>query len=221
MNPTEQNKIEIELRYEILDKEQISSFLSSAKQLHKKHDVDIYLDTPDRILWKRGIFIRIRNNKKLDIKFNRECLHDSSIDRLDYCEEHSFLLPLEHTQLQKINDLLVSLDLKSIPRADLETLKTVNQLDTHYVIDKIRTSYIYNSFTIAVDEVADLGSFLEIELMAESADKLEKVTNNMKHALAGLKLQQTWDGYCTRILRKNDFECYLQGRYALKEDRLA
>lgn len=214
------NTIEIELRYEVLDKQQVTAFLSTAKQLHTKHDIDIYFDTPDRILWKRGIFIRTRNNKKFEIKFNRECLHDATIDRLDYCEEHSFALPLEPARLQELNTLLVSLDLQAVPCADLAILQSVNTFETHYIIDKVRTSYLYNSFTIAVDEVAGLGTFLEIELMSQNADDLEHVKQDMRLALAGLQLRPFGLGYGSLLLKKNDADCYAQGRYALREDKL-
>ncbi len=212
------NQIEIELRYEILDIKELYSFLAGTQQLHKKHDVDVYLDTPERILWQRGIFIRIRNNKKLDIKFNRACLDNPHIDRIDYCEEHSFALPLNHDDLQKLNTLLASLNLKTIAQADLKTLIKTNNLDTHYVVDKVRTSYVYQAFTIAIDEVKDLGTFLEIELMTQNAHDFEQVKNNMRIALAGLKLQPLRLGYCAQLLKKYDFTCYQRGRYALKED---
>lgn len=212
------NHIEIELRYEVLDMAQILSFLASAKKLHTKHDIDVYFDTPARILWKRGIFIRIRNDKKLDIKFNRACLHDSSIERLDYCEEYSFSLPLQQEALPKINDVFKNLDLNLITEAHLDSFKSSNDFEEHYVVDKVRTSYEYNSFTIAIDDVAGLGTFLEIEQMAHNADDLENVKNDMRTTLAGLPLRPVRLGYCSQVLKKTQFECYLQGRYILKED---
>lgn len=211
--------IEIELRYEVMDRQQILAFLSCAKLLNIKHDVDIYLDTPNRNLWKRGIFIRIRNEKKLDIKFNRECFLNTTIDHLDYCEEHSFALPLKDQDLDKINELLVSIDLLPIKAADFVAFKSANKLEEHYVIDKVRSSYNYKSFTIGLDEIADLGTFLEIELMAYTADGLEKVKQEMQFLLFDLKLKPIGAGYSSLMLKKNDFDCYVQGRYALKEDK--
>jgi len=213
------NTIEIELRYEILDAKQIDSFLSSAKYLHQKHDIDVYLDTPDATLWKRGVFIRIRNDKKLDFKFNRTCLQNPEIGLLDYCEEHSFSLPLEKAKLQNINMVLESLNLKTTSNADLVCLTSINNLDAHYIVDKIRTSYAYNDFTIMVDEVAGLGTFLEIEVMATNINDLENVKKNMQQTLNGLNLLPLQIGYGSLLLRKSNFDYYVQGRYVLQEDK--
>lgn len=213
------NKIEIELRYEVTNAPQLSAFLAKTKQVSQKRDIDVYLDTNDHILWQRGIFIRIRNDKNLDIKFNRACLQDAKIDRLDYCEEHSFSLPFEESKREALNLLLASLDLKPTPAAELTLFKTLNGLQPHYVIDKLRTTYTLGAFTLALDEVADLGTFLEIELMAENTNDLEEVKASMHQLLHELELRPLRLGYCTLLMQKNDFECYKKGRFALSEDR--
>ncbi len=214
------NHIEIELRYEVLKPEQLSSFLASFEKLHQKHDVDVYLDNPQALLYQKGIFIRIRNEKKLDIKFNRACLDNPDLAIQDYCEEHSFALPLQEKNLSRINELLVSLQLQPSPIADLEELKKTNNFFEHYRVDKVRTSYSHNSFTIAVDEVVDLGTFLEIELMAQDTQNLEEVKQEMVLFIAGLKLRPLRTGYGTLLLRKKDFEHYLLGRFVLEEDKM-
>jgi adenylate cyclase class IV len=84
----------------------------------------------------------------------------------------------------------------------------------------VRASYTYDLFTIAIDEVKDLGTFLEIELMAEKSDDLEEVKNRMRLALAGLKLKPLRLGYCSQVVKKQNFECYRRGRYVLPEDRI-
>jgi predicted adenylyl cyclase CyaB len=213
------NHIEIELRYEVLKPEQLSSFLASFEKLHQKHDVDVYLDNPQALLYQKGIFIRIRNGKKLDIKFNRATLQNPDLAIQDYCEEYSFALPLQEKDLGKLNELLVSLDLKSIAVADLEDLKVANGFGEHYRVDKMRTSYKHDSFTVCLDEVADLGTFLEIEFMANTIEDLAVVKQQMQNLIRGLDLAPLKTGYGTLLLRKKDFEHYLLGRFVLEEDK--
>jgi predicted adenylyl cyclase CyaB len=210
--------IEIELRYEVLDATKLANFLAPLQFLHTKHVIDIYLDTPDIILYRQGIFARVRNGKKLDIKFNRACLNDPTLRRQDYCEEHSFALPFEKKDLTRLNELLISLDMQPTTTADFESFKKINNIGTHYIIDKVRSSYQSKQFTIAVDEIAGLGTFLEIELMAKNTDNLDVVKNEMRLALAGLPIQPLRAGYCELFLKKNLSKDYLQGRFVQQED---
>lgn len=214
------NIIEIELRYEVLDCAQLTKFLEPLQQLHSKRDIDIYYDNADALLYQKGIFIRIRNDKKLDIKFNRACLEDPNLAIQDYCEEHSFALPLQESDLAKLNELLISLNLKPITIADLDQLKAANNFGIHYTVDKTRTSYQHGSFTLCVDEVADLGTFLEIELMANSIEDLAAIKQQMQLTLKELDLVPLKTGYGTLLLRKNHFDHYLMGRFILEEDKI-
>ena len=215
-----QMNIEIELRYEVLKPEQLPSFLASFTKLHQKHDVDIYLDNPQALLYQKGIFIRIRNKKKLEIKFNRACLDNPDLAIQDYCEEHCFALPLQEQDLEKLNALLVSLNLKPIATPNFDLFKSINNLDTHYTVDKIRTSYQHDAFTLGVDQVADLGTFLEIELMANSIENLAVIKQQMQYVLKGLDLVPLKTGYGTLLLRKKNFKHYLMGRFILEEDKI-
>lgn len=133
------NNFEIELRYEVLEPSQIPSFVTALNLLHRERDVDVYLDNPNALLlYQKGIFIRVRNGKKLDIKFNRACLERPDLAVQDYCEEYNFALPLEDQALDGLNALLISLDLQPVPIADFDLLKSLNNFDTHYIVDKNR-----------------------------------------------------------------------------------
>jgi hypothetical protein len=55
--------------------------------------------------------------------------------------------------------------------------------------------------------------------MAQDADDLEDVKRDMQCALADLPLQPTRIGYCALLLKQNEYDCYIQGRYALKSDK--
>lgn len=214
------NTIEIELRYEVINHEQLLEFVAPLQQLHRKRDVDIYFDNAQGLLYQKGIFIRTRNGKKLDFKFNRATLENLDLAIQDYCEEHSFALPLQEQDLQRINELLISLNLKPAACPSLDAIKQANNFIDYYTVDKVRTSYAHKDFTIGVDEVADLGTFLEIELMAETAENLEAVKQEMELFLVGLQLRPLRTGYGTLLLRKNNFMRYLMGRFILEEDKV-
>lgn len=213
------NCIEIELRYEVLDSQQLPAFCASLQKLQTKRDIDIYFDTPSVELYQKGIFIRLRNKKKLEIKFNRACLENPDLAIQDYCEEHSFDVPIAIENRRRMNNLLMSLNLRPACCPNIKEMKEANGFIEHYVVDKVRTSYKYKSFTISIDEVAHLGLFLEIELMAPSTDDLEKVKKEMEQLLASLALTPLKTGYGTLLLRKKDFQQYLLGRFILQEDR--
>ena len=215
------NIIEIELRYEVLDAESLKLFVAPLELLHKKNDVDIYLDTPNASFYQRGLYFRVRNNKKFEIKFNRACLEDPKLPRQDFCEEHCFSLPLQACDLTRLNDLLLSLALTPIYNADLETLKEANNLVGLYTVDKIRTSYRCENFTLAVDEVAGLGMFLEIELMAQSTEGIEAIKQEMQCTLAGLKIKPSKVGYDTLQMKKTNYQQYLRGRFVSELEPLA
>ncbi|HUW21444.1 MAG TPA: CYTH domain-containing protein [Candidatus Bathyarchaeia archaeon] len=211
--------IEIELKFEILDPSQIEHFLESLKFVLKKRIVDVYLDTPDANLFKQGIFIRIRNNKKLDFKFNPKhfgghgsyCLHD-------HCQELSFALPLKTDAVAAANRICSVLGLKKIIDPNLAGLKQANHLIESVVIDKLRRSYQDSKFSYDLDDVKNLGLFLEIESLVSTDENIEKIKKEMITRLKNLKIKHLNVGYNEIYWRKHNFNLYLQGLYLLEED---
>jgi adenylate cyclase class IV len=213
------NTVEIELRYEVLDSKKLGAFLKPLGRLDTRRDIDDYYDTPDARHFAQGLYIRVRNGKRLEIKFNRACLEDPTLPRQDFCEEHAFAIPLAEEDLDRLNRLLAGIGLGAVLSADFGQFLAVNDLAVSYTIDKMRTSYSYGNFTLALDEVQDLGQFLEIELMAQDTRELELVKGRMQDALAGLSLGPAFVGYATLMMRKKNFEQYLRGRFVSEEDR--
>jgi len=214
--------VEIELRYAILNPAAIGLLQDRCSFQSEKRIVDQYLDTPSIDLLKRGIYIRVRDAKKVDIKFNRECLTNPLLDLQDSCEEYSYRLPLQQESVSPCNEVLTLLDLNPLVSTDFELFKKHNNLINHRVVDKIRKSYTTNGFTLVIDEVANLGFFLEIELMASPSERVEEVTQRMREyisSLSALNLQPLKTGYDSLILRKQNFTEYLQGRFILEEDK--
>lgn len=217
--PSSKN-IEIEMRYEILNHSQVNSFVKNFSLHGTKNIYDEYLDTKSGKLAKNGIYIRVRDKNKLDIKFNRACLNNSNLEIQAYCEEHSFGLPLTNDDLKRLNKVATSIGLNTTPQNSLEVFKANNNLVELCRVDKTRTSYSLDNFSIEIDNVKGLGAFLEIELMAKDTSQLKEIESQMKQLLMPLSLKRILTGYPNLMLRKHNFELYLQSRFVLEEDKV-
>lgn len=229
--------IEIELKFRVLDESEILEFLKGLEFVSEKRGIDIYLDTTEGNLFKRGIFVRIRDGESLDFKYN---LDDD--DRHEHCDEHSFVLPLEN--VSGVNSNCRILKLKEISEG-LEEFKVKNNLIESMTVDKVRKKFRDDEFEYCLDLVKGMGLFLEIE--AEGTEKsemlrdkvsgttkvvsgttqggkegedLEAVKTKMREKLKGLNLKKITTGYNELYWRKHNFELYMQGRYLLEEDKV-
>lgn len=214
-----EKNIEVELRFQVLDEPQIKEFLKNLKFIEERRIVDIYLDTKNEGLYKKGIFIRIRDNKKLDFKFNLADFQDQDrISEHEHCDEFSFSLPLSNDSMEPVNKICRTLNLREITRPSLEELKAKNNFIDSIKIDKTRRKFTDGKFEVSFDDVKGLGKFIEIEFLASERDDLEEIKKEMREKLDGLKLKKITTGYNEVYWRKYDFNLYLQGRYLFEED---
>ena len=211
--------IEIELRYIVLDIDLLNAFIETCQLIDQKRDVDVYFDTKERTLFKKGIFIRTRNDKKVEIKFNRACVENPELEKQDYCEEYSFDIPFKASQQERFNSVIRSIDLQDAHLFNFKSFLQSNNFEPHYVVDKVRTTYKKNDFLIAVDEIEDLGTFLEIECMASNIQDLSSIKERMQKVVASVSLKPLKTGYGTLLLRTKNFQEYILGRYVLPEDK--
>src|SRR5262245_42734712 len=116
--------IEIELKFEILDAPQVQAFVQDLSLLGHKRIVDVYLDTPAGVLFKQGIFIRVRDGQKLDIKFNQEDMAKGLDEKPEHthCDEVSCPLPLNDRSMAQANSTLVQLGLQPMTKPDVKNL---------------------------------------------------------------------------------------------------
>lgn len=212
--------IEIEFKFQVLDRDQIDNFLSNLRFIDKKRTVDVYLDTKDGDLYKKGIFIRIRDNKNLEFKFNLEDFKNlEMISNHDHCDEYSFPLPLTNRSLDAINQICNILGLRVIKPPTLKEFKTLNNFVELMIISKIRKKYEDEKFEYSLDDVKGLGLFLEIEARTSNGDDLEKIKDKMRENIRNLRLKLITTGYGELYWREHNFDLYKQGRYFLEEDR--
>lgn len=197
--------IEIELKYELESKLKLDLNNSFEKIVE-----DIYYDTSDYKLLRSGNFLRIRNNKSLDFKLNADDLSHL------YCKETNF--DLNDSNIDSINSILNSLgiDEKFEGIADLKS-----KLGVLAPIKKKRTTYnLEDSVVMSMDEVNDLGTFLEIEYDLDE-DELYNGDEYKKLLIEILKKYHIYDklsrevhiGYVELYLEKYNTEAYELGIY--------
>ncbi len=204
--------IEVELKFQVLNENEVLDFLKNLEFVSEKRIVDVYLDTAEGDLFKRGIFVRIRDDKSLDFKYN---LDDD--DWHEHCDEHSFVLPLGNVPDVNANCRL--LGLKEIEKG-LEEFKAKNNLIDSMAVDKVRKKFKDGEFEYCLDLVKDMGLFLEIEAEGKEGEDLEAVKMRMREKLKGLNLKKITTGYNEIYWREHNFELYMQGKYLLEEDKV-
>ena len=165
--------IELELKYELTT---IPTSVTDLKIIKKKNQEDIYYDTPNYDLIRGGNFLRIRNNKRLEFK-----LFAGDTSHL-FCEETDFELDEITSNQQQINSILSSINLKTVENLNsFEQIVTINNLEVLAPIIKSRTSYKFNNYsTISIDQVDNLGLFLEAEIMIDKESLSNDEANQIK-----------------------------------------
>ncbi len=207
--------IEVELKFQILDEIQVREFVKNLKFISRRKIVDKYLDTKNADLYKKGLFIRIRDDNNMDFKHNledTECKHE-------HCEEHSFSLPLTIDSLVSINKICRVLSLNNIMNPNIEEFMARNNLIVSITNDKTREVYRDEKFEFCLDDVKGLGKFIEIEMHAAKEDDLEKIKDAMRERIRGLKIKLITTGYNELYWKKNNSDIYRQGKYHLEEDK--
>lgn len=214
--------IEVEMKFEILDMARVSHFVKPLTLIESKKIIDTYLDTAEGHLFKKGIFIRVRNDKKFDIKFNLEDIDKQAGDRVDHthCDEVSSTLPLSPASVRTINETLSVLGLSPMKTASVDDFMRENKLIRSLTIQKQRASYQLSDFHIDIDDVLNLGHYLEIEKMTDEHEDRTAILTEMRNLIRDLRLAPVDVGYNELYWRKHDPALYCAGKYLLAKDQI-
>lgn len=176
---------EIEIQVQIEKIELLKNFLKkNAELLGKKRQVDEYFCPPDRnFLSKDPVeeWFRLRNTEgKLSLNYKN--WHFDKNGRSHFCDEYETAVEsFENAAL-----ILKSLKFKSLVK-----------------VDKTRTTYKIKDYLISLDEVKDLGDFVEIEFKGESDKTPAEITDEMilwlRKAISG-KITRNYIGYPAMML---------------------
>ena len=205
--------IEVELKCH-LSPELLSRLQKKLQQMRfdgTTHNVDIYYDTRDFALLQQAVFVRVRNNRQLDFKFNEsaEKVHLQSTER-------TFSLFPEPASAAQMNALFAHFlpHWSAFPTVAEAVLK--NDLIELARIDNKRQVYSNDEVHVSVDHVAGLGDFLEVETRSEEGADTGQAVATLEAFVADLHVQHIKVGYVELWLRVHNPQAYQLGQYHLE-----
>ena len=175
------NNIEIEIQVNVEKIKPLIKFLkSNAVFRAKKHQIDEYFSPIHKdFLGVRPVseWLRLRNTGK-QYSINYKNWHYGKDNKSYYCDE----LETGIENIDKVRKILSALNFKSI-----------------VTVDKLRKTYTYKNYEVAIDSVKTLGDFVEIEYIGkdEKADP-KKITAGMIDFLKKTgcgKIKRNYGGY--------------------------
>lgn len=201
------NQIEFEIKAQVNDRTYLTTLLDAATYSGQLVSTDTYYDVASKDLFKSGVFVRVRDDRNLQIKFNpdtNDFTHTTSY-------EQNYDLPLTAEKSQTVKDFLETF----LPIKQTEGRDIFSQfgLEEFVEVKKKRETFHAEGVTICLDDVDGLGLFVEIEAIDPRKTSFVKEYSEQA-GLTNIKI-----GYVELLLRKRDFALYRQGRYLLDADR--
>lgn len=182
---------EIEIRNELFNEESVVNFFvkKGISPSKSKHQIDTYYDNPNDSLFKDpdhvNKWIRIREeDEKLTFTYKHWLPEGAEIRT--YCEEKEYPMNSKQEISQHLKNLGLSTDF--VP---------------FIVTDKLRRCFMYRDCEISIDEVKNLGTYIEIEYKGES-ENIDEARNLLNEILTeiGAKVGPAdYKGYAYHLFR--------------------
>ncbi len=202
--------IEVELKFEIAPAAwpQLEQHLAGMQFVCQVRNSDRYYDTADFDLLSQAVFVRVRNQARLECKFNERAA-PAHTD----CTERAFPLAPEPGQASEMNALFS----RFLP--GWRSARTVHEALAHNGllelarIENHRTQYAWEDLVVCVDRVEGLGDFLEIETQCREERETEQALARLERVVVGIALRPVRVGYVERWLRIHHPQAYVRGNY--------
>ncbi|MEN8236106.1 MAG: CYTH domain-containing protein [Pseudomonadota bacterium] len=211
--------LEIEKKYQIVETD-LGPLLAQFEYVSEKRIIDEYFDTVDGKFYQEGIFIRIRNQKTLDVKFNPDHLGQRGVHEHVFCAEYSFQEPFANQDFKTFEALGQLIGTQQPFSSSFSSFLKSNQLVILLLIDKIRKTYKQGHFALVIDAIAGLGTILEIEYTGKNTNPdVEQIVSEIDELMQEVPTVPLATGSFEMLLKKQNFELYRKGKYLLEEDR--
>lgn len=184
------NNIEIEIKLPLINPQEVREFLNTHAKLVSEniYQKDSYYVPPHRdFLAEKYPFewLRLRQSSK-DTSINYKHFHPENVEKTDYCDE----LETKIGDSSVMENMLKSLDFNEV-----------------IVVEKSRTTWLFEDVEIVVDEVSNLGSYIELEATKHFENPLDGrpyLFNVLKRLNAQVG-EEDLRGYPFRILEKKGY----------------
>lgn len=184
------NNIEIEIKLPLINPQEVREFLNTHAKLVSEniYQKDSYYVPPHRdFLAEKYPFewLRLRQSSK-DTSINYKHFHPENVEKTDYCDE----LETKVGDSAVMENMLKSLDFKEV-----------------IVVEKSRTTWLFEDVEIVVDEVSNLGSYIELEATKHFENPLDGrpyLFDVLKRLNAQVG-EEDLRGYPFRILEKKGY----------------
>ncbi len=204
--------IEAELKCRLTSdvRRKLDGYLKTMQWSGNVHNLDVYYDTTSWDLLRRAVFVRIRNQARLEFKFNEQ-----AEQRHVHCTERAFPLESSGPVLEQMNGLFAAFLPTWRVASDVTTALTGNHLIELARIDNRREVYTDGLLEVSVDAVKGLGDFLEMEICCSEEQEVEKALATLQRLAHDLAAEHIQVGYVELWLREHNPPAYQAGRYHL------
>lgn len=207
--------IEVELKFALpadaqtLLRTKVATFL--VQSLGQVKSVDTYYDTASYDCLQQAVFMRIRNQKHLEIKY-----HEHADPAHMHATERVFPLDPDLQMMQELNTLCTRFIPKWQEAGTIEEAININGLVAFVCIEKQRTEYAYEDLRLCIDSVKGLGDFFEVETHCEEEKEIGQAIAKIRAFVASLAcsaLRPVEVGYVELWLRSHLPQVYQLGKY--------
>jgi adenylate cyclase class 2 len=202
--------IEVELKFEIAPdaRARLEKYLTTIGVARRLQNSDTYYDTPAFDLLSQAVFVRVRNQQRLEFKFNEQ----AAPEHLS-CMERVFSLAPGPQQVEEMNSLFAGFLPGWHAAGTVGNALSENGLIELARIENRRVEYTCENLVVCVDHVEGLGDFLEIETHCAEENETRRAVAQLQAFAAGVEARQVHVGYVELWLRKHHPRAYRRGKY--------
>ena len=200
--------IEVEVKFELIAQVQLKEHFPKMHFVRHVHNSDVYYDTPGFDLLRQAVFVRLRNQQRLEFKFNAQAAPAHV-----QCTERTFSLRPPPFQAEEMHALFTRFLPQWRAADSVEEALCGNGLVELARIENSRTHYSSEDLIICIDQVEGIGDFVEIEMQCEEDGDTRQAIAKLCDLTAGFAARQVRVGYVELWLQRHHPHAYRLGKY--------